>query len=82
MLHKKKYDGIILNAGALTHYSIALRDAVKAIDVPAIEVHLSNIYSREDFRRKSVLSDVCMGQICGFGFKSYLLAMSVFTDLV
>ncbi len=69
------YDGIILNPGALCHYSYALRDAIAAIPVPTIEVHMSNIYSREDFRKTSVISDVCVGQITGFGATGYSLAL-------
>lgn len=66
------YDGILLNAGAYTHYSIALRDAISAIDVPVVEVHLSNVHAREEFRRRSMLSEVCKGVVCGFGAGSYL----------
>ena len=69
------YDGILLNAGAYTHYSIALRDAIAAINIPVVEVHMSNIYAREEFRRKSVLSEVCLGVVCGFGAGSYLSAL-------
>ena len=68
----KSYDGILLNAGAYTHYSYALRDAISAIDIPVVEVHLSNIHAREDFRANSVLSEVCKGVVCGFGENSYL----------
>jgi 3-dehydroquinate dehydratase-2 len=68
-------DGIILNAGAYTHYSYAIRDAVASVDAPCVEVHLSNIYSRDDFRKTSVIAPVCIGQISGFGIKSYLLAL-------
>jgi 3-dehydroquinate dehydratase-2 len=71
-------DGIILNAGAYTHYSIAIRDAIAAITVPVVEVHLSNVYAREDFRHISVISPVCKGVIAGFGPASYLLAMQAF----
>ena len=71
---KDKVDGIILNAGAFTHYSYAIRDAIAAIKVPVIEVHMSNVHSREEFRRNSVLSPVCRGVICGFGKNSYILA--------
>ena len=70
-----KFDFIIFNAAAFTHYSIAIRDAIAAIDVPVIEVHLSNIYQREEFRHTSVLAPVAMGQICGLGVESYLAAL-------
>lgn len=72
---KGGYDGIVLNAGAHTHYSYALRDAIAAINVPVVEVHISNVHAREDFRKHSVLSEVCKGVVCGFGWKSYVMAM-------
>ena len=72
------FDGIILNAGAFTHYSYAIRDAIAAITVPVVEVHLSNVHAREEFRNKSVLSEVCRGVICGFGKNSYILAAQSF----
>ncbi len=69
-----QYTGLILNAGAFTHYSYAIRDALVSIDIPAIEVHLSNIYARESFRHTSVISEVTIGQISGFGSIGYELA--------
>ncbi len=71
----KGYDAILLNAGAFTHYSYALRDAIAAIELPVAEVHISNVHAREDFRRDSVLSEVCKGVVCGFGAGSYLAAI-------
>ena len=68
-------DGILINAGAYTHTSIALRDSLLGVDIPYVEVHLSNIYSREDFRHKSFLSDKALGMVCGFGSISYQLAL-------
>ena len=68
-------DGILINAGAYTHTSIALRDALLGVDIPYVEVHLSNIYSREEFRHKSFLSDKAIGLVCGFGENSYQLAL-------
>jgi len=68
-------DGILINAGAYSHTSIALRDALLGVDIPYVEVHLSNIYAREDFRHKSFLSDKALGLVCGFGANSYQLAL-------
>ena len=68
-------DGILINAGAYTHTSIALRDSLLGVDIPYVEVHLSNIYAREDFRHKSFLSDKALGMVCGFGPNSYQLAL-------
>ena len=73
-----KYDGIVLNAGAYTHYSYAIRDAIASVSVPVVEVHMSNVYAREEFRHKSVLTEVCKGAILGFGKNSYLLALRSF----
>lgn len=72
---KGKFSVIVLNAAAYTHTSIALRDAIAAIEVPTIEIHLSNIAAREEFRQKSLIAPVCMGQISGFGVNSYILAL-------
>lgn len=71
-------DGIILNAGAFTHYSYAIRDAIASIDVPVVEVHMSNVHAREEFRHTSVISSVCRGVIAGFGKDSYILAAQSF----
>lgn len=73
-------DGIVLNAGAYTHYSIAIRDAISAAEVPCVEVHLSNVHKREEFRHKSVISAVCEGVICGFGKDVYRLAVSALAN--
>ena len=71
-------DGIVLNAGAYTHYSYAIRDAIASVSVPVVEVHMSNVHAREEFRSKSVLSEVCKGVLCGFGKNSYILAAQSF----
>jgi 3-dehydroquinate dehydratase-2 len=74
------YDGIALNAGAFTHYSYAIHDAIRCISTPVVEVHMSNVHAREEFRRHSVISPACKGVIAGFGKKSYILALESFKE--
>ena len=71
-------DGIVLNAGAYSHYSIAIRDAISGAKKRVVEVHISNLFAREEFRQKSVIAPVCVGTLCGFGYKGYLLAIESF----
>src|SRR5271166_2986767 len=78
---KGKFDVIVINAAAYTHTSLALRDAISAVGVPTIEIHLSNVHAREEFRHRSLIAPVCRGQITGFGQKSYILGLEAAVDV-
>lgn len=79
---KNKFDALLINPAAYTHTSVAIRDAILASGIPTVEVHLSNIYSREEFRRTSLIGPVARGQICGFGINSYLLGLEAILDIL
>lgn len=78
----KTADGIIINPGAYTHTSVAIRDAIAAVGIPTVEIHMTNIHSREDFRHKSLIAPVCIAQISGFGFESYKLGLNGLVDFL
>ena len=78
----EKYDGIVINPGAYTHYSYAIHDAIKGVSIPTVEVHISNVHTREDFRRVSVTAPACIGQMCGFGEFGYVLAIEALENYV
>jgi len=79
---RKKYDGLIINAAGFTHTSVAIRDALAIFKKPSIELHISNIYKREEFRQKSMISDVVTGVICGLGANGYILAINAMQELI
>jgi 3-dehydroquinate dehydratase-2 len=79
---RTKFAGLVINPAAYTHTSVAIRDAIAAAGIPTVEVHLSNIYTREEFRQRSLISPVSCGQICGFGLNSYLLGLEAIIDLI
>ncbi len=79
---EEKYDGLIINPAAFTHTSVALLDALRALSKPKIEIHLSNIYNREEYRRKSITSEGVNGLICGFGYWSYILAIEAINNMI
>jgi 3-dehydroquinate dehydratase-2 len=81
-VQSKKADGIIINPGALTHYGLSLRDALADLKAPIIEVHLSNIHAREEWRQKSVIAPIALGQIAGLGYRSYLAALDTLSDIL
>ncbi len=79
---KENFDGIVINPAAYTHTSVAIRDAFLAVEIPAVEIHISNIHTREDFRKHSLIAPVCIGQITGFGAESYKLGLIAIVDFL
>ena len=78
----ENFDGIVINPAAYTHTSVAIRDAIAAVDIPTVEIHMTNIQAREDFRQKSLIAPVCVAQICGFGAESYKLGLKGLVELL